>query len=81
MLYEISKLLPRELSLTGINYEESRQFILRGQAAELKPIFEFASQLKDSAVFKSFNIRVRYATKRAGTAAEVIDFEIVCLKK
>lgn len=81
ILYELSQAQPAQISLTNFSYEENNQIILRGQTPELNSIFLFVSQLEKSAVFKNFNIKVRYATKKKTQTAELVDFEIVCLKK
>ncbi len=81
ILYELQKSMPGEVSLINLTYEQDKHLILRGQTLELSRVFEFVSQLEKSAVFKNFNIKVRYATKKRIQAGEVIDFEIVCVKR
>ena len=80
VLYELHQSIPNQTSLINLSYEEDNELILRGQAPELNSVFIFVSQLEKSAVFKSFNIKVRYATKKRTQTGEVVDFEIVCLK-
>ncbi len=81
ILYELNQTMPSDVSLVSLSYEEEREVILRGQAHELTPVFEFVGRLEKSPVFKNFNTKVRYASKRATTSGEVIDFEIICLKE
>jgi len=81
LLYEVRKNMPEQVSLVNFAYEEDKQITLRGQAAQLSPVFEFVSRLKNGQGFNNFNLKVRYATKRASLSGEVIDFEIACLKK
>jgi hypothetical protein len=81
ILYELHSNIPAQISLINFNYEEDNQVVIRGQAPQLDSVFAFVSQLEKSAVFKNFNIKVRYATKIKTQAGETLDFEIVCLKK
>lgn len=81
LLYELHQSIPPQISLINLSYEEDNQVILRGQTPELNSVFVFVSQLGKSPIFRNFNIKVRYATKKKTQAGEVVDFEIVCLKK
>lgn len=81
VLYEIHRIIPSQISLLNFSYEDATQVILRGQTPELNSVFTFVSQLEKSPVFKNFNIKVRYATKKRVALVEVIDFEIVCLRE
>lgn len=81
ILYELHQTTPTQVSLSNVVCEEDNQLVLRGQTQELNSVFNFVSQLEKSALFKDFNIRVRYATKKKIQVGEVIDFEIICLKK
>ena len=81
VLYELHQVMPREVTLISLNYEEDRQIILHGQSPRLDSVFLLVSKLEDSGVFKGFNIKVRYATKKKTRTAEFIDFEIVCSKQ
>jgi len=81
IFYQLHQITPNQISLTNFIYEEDNQVVLRGQTAELNSVFEFVSQLEKAAAFKNFNIKVRYATKKQTQIGEIIDFEIVGLKK
>jgi Tfp pilus assembly PilM family ATPase len=81
VLYEVHQIIPQEVSLVNLIYEEDNQVILRGQTAVLAAVFAFVSRLEKSAVFQNFNIKVRYATKRVVQAGEIIDFEIACTRE
>lgn len=81
VLYEIYHLVPAQISLVNLNYEEDKQIILRGQSRELNSVFAFALQLKTPEVFKNFNIKVKYATKKITPLGDMIDFEIVCSER
>lgn len=81
LLCELYQAIPGHVTLTALSYEEAGQLLFRGQAQELNSIFNFVAQLEKSASFKNQNIKVRFATKRKTPNAEIIEFEIVCLKK
>ena len=73
--------MPGGASLISLTYEQDKHVILHGQASELSRVFEFVARLEKSAVFKNFNVKVRYATKKRIQAGEIIDFEILCTKR
>lgn len=81
ILYELQKEMPGGASLISLTYEQDKHVILHGQASELSRVFEFVARLEKSAVFKNFNVKVRYATKKRIQAGEIIDFEILCTKR
>lgn len=78
-LYEVQQVLPGNVSLASFNYE-NKEIILRGQAQELNSVFSLTGLLEKSEVFRDFNVKVRYATKRKTENGEVVDFEIICLR-
>jgi len=80
LLYELYQVMPNEVTLVSFSYEEDKQVILRGQAGDLNSVFVFVGHLEKSKVFKNFQSKVRYATKKKTQAGEVVDFEITCLK-
>lgn len=81
ILYELHRIITDQISLINFIYEEDNQITLRGQASELSPVFTVVLQLEKSPLFKKFNIKVRYATKKKTQTGEIVDFEIICLKK
>jgi Tfp pilus assembly PilM family ATPase/Tfp pilus assembly protein PilN len=81
VLYEVHRTIPEGVVLVSLNYEEGNQVVLHGYTSELKSVFEFVSLLEKSPVFKKFNIKVRYASKKRTQSGEILDFEIVCSKK
>ena len=81
VLYEINRLIPAEVSLISFSYEEDNQVILHGVAPERSFVFKLVSELEKSAVFQSFNPKVRYATNKTTPGGEIVDFEISCLKE
>lgn len=81
IFYELHKIIPGQVYLTNLNYEEDNQLILHGQSPVLEPVFVLVSGLEKSPEFKKFNIRVKYASQKKTQSNEVIDFEIICLKE
>ena len=81
MLYALHQIMPAEVSLLSLDYDEDSQVTLRGQAPELNSVFALVGKLEESEVFKNFNVKVRYATKKKIQESEIIDFEIACSKK
>ena len=77
-LYQV---IPEQITLSGFTYNQGKELVLAGQTQELNSVFGLVSQLEGSVVFKKFNIKIRYATQRKLRDAEIVDFEIICLKK
>jgi hypothetical protein len=81
IIYGLYQAIPQNLSLNSLSYDEGSQIVLRGQASELSSVFLFVSQLEKSTVFKDFQVKVKYLTKKKTQSGEAIDFEIVCSQK
>lgn len=81
MFYEVHRVIPRKVSLVNLSYEEDSQMVVRGQALERDAVYGFLAEMEKSAVFKNFNIKLRYDTSRKVQAGEIIDFEIIGSKK
>lgn len=81
ILYELHRIIPGQVYLTNFSYEGNNQVILHGQAPELEEVFVFVSELQKSSEFKGFDIRVKYASQKKAQSNEVIDFEIICVKR
>jgi Tfp pilus assembly protein PilN len=81
ILHELYQIIPAQVSLASLTYEENGSITVRGQTTEMEGVLAFVDQLEKSKVFKAFNIKPKYASKRKSSAGEVIDFEIGCLRK
>jgi len=79
IIREIYKLIPANISLTILDFEENVTCTLRGTADELSNVFKFNTILEKSPYFR--NVKVRYATKRVVKRQTLTDFEIVCSLK
>jgi len=80
-LFEAQGVAPANISLLSLAYEEDGEVILRGQAPELNFVLTYLAELEKSPVFKDFNIKIRYATKKNTQRGEMVEFEINCLRK
>jgi Tfp pilus assembly PilM family ATPase len=81
ILYEMYQVIPAQVTLVSLTYEAGKLALMRGQSTELNPVFLFVEQLGGSGVFKSFNVKLRYATKKKTASGELVDFEIECQRK
>lgn len=81
ILQQIHQVMPEQISLVSLSYEEDKQIILHGQAPERNVVFSFASQLETCEAVKEFIPKVRYATNKKTPSGEIVDFEIACLKE
>lgn len=73
---EIYDILPKDISLTLLEFEDGARIILRGTAKELSGIFALLPILENSPYFE--NAKINYAAKRTFRKTEFADFEIVC---
>ncbi|MCX5697177.1 MAG: pilus assembly protein PilM [Candidatus Omnitrophica bacterium] len=78
VLYELYNNIPADISLVSFAYEDNGAITIHGQAPALASVFNFVGRLEKAPAFRRYNIKVRYATKKATITGEVIDFEIVC---
>lgn len=81
LIYELHRIVNSPLSLANIIYEEGEDLILHGQTPELNSVFEFVGVLKKSPAFKAFNIKVKYAASKRTSAGDIVDFEIIGVRK
>lgn len=81
ILSGLYRAIPEEITLTSFTYNQNKELILSGQTKELNSVFGLVSKMEGSEEFKKFNIKVRYATQRRLRETEVVDFEIIGLKK
>jgi Tfp pilus assembly protein PilN len=81
IIYELYQVMPQQVSLVALSYEQDNQIILRGQTQERNPVFEFVSRLQNSQALKGFSVKLRYATQKKTQSGELVDFEIICSKR
>lgn len=81
ILYELHQIIPEEVVLNNFSCDENGQIVLRGQTPRMDNVFEFVTRLEKSAVFRGFEIKVKYASNKKSLAGDLIDFEIGGTKK
>lgn len=77
-LAEIFRIMPKQVFLTSVRYEDNIQLILKGQSEASEGILTLASALKNSPLFQGLAVNVHYITWHKIGTAEIADFEIVC---
>jgi Tfp pilus assembly protein PilN len=75
-LAQLYDILPKEIELSNIRFEEAGKFSLRGSAVSMSVVFSLVDNLEKSNYFKE--VKTRYTTKRKTPSGDVTDFEIVC---
>jgi hypothetical protein len=79
----IHKAIPAGMLITSLNYDakEKEAFLIRGYSQKLDAVFNYASSLRTLDVFKAGEIKVKQASNKVTKEGEVVNFEIVFLKK
>ncbi len=79
----IHKVIPPAMLITAVTYdsEEKEAFLLRGYSEKLDTVFTYASSLRELDVFKAGEIKVKQASNKVTKEGEVVNFEIVFLRK
>jgi hypothetical protein len=79
----IHKAIPPGMLITSLNYDskEKEAFLIRGYSQKLDTVFAYASGLRELDVFKAGEIKVKQASNKTTKEAEVVNFEIVFLRK
>lgn len=75
-LYEVSKLLPSEILIMQLNFQNFEKLDLKGRAKEMSDVFKLISILEGSPYFK--DIQTRYTTRKKVKGQDVNEFELVC---
>jgi len=76
ILREVYTLLPEDISLTLLEFEDGSNLLIRGTTDDLGKVFKLLPALERSAYFES--VKISYATKRIYRGQELADFEIIC---
>ena len=76
VLREIHKVVPQEIYLTNISFEEGKLISLRGTSKAMSEVFKFVKTLEGLPIFK--NVKTKYVTKRRLKGKDLTDFEITC---
>jgi len=79
VLSEIYNIIPLEIELSDIRFDEQGKFTLRGSAQAMSTVFTFADNMEKAKYFK--DVKTKYTSKRKEGSRELTDFEIVCTLK
>jgi Tfp pilus assembly protein PilN len=77
VLSELYNMVPLELELNDIRFDEQGKFSIKGTAESMSMIFSFVDAMKKSKYF--IDVKTKYTTKRKEATRDVADFEIACL--
>jgi Tfp pilus assembly protein PilN len=75
-LWEISNLLPPEIVITSITFQNEDMLDLKGRTAEMSDVFKFITTLENSTFFK--DIQTRYTSRKKLKGVDVNEFELTC---
>ncbi|MFH0732262.1 MAG: pilus assembly protein PilM [Candidatus Omnitrophota bacterium] len=75
-LYELHRVIPAEILLNYLNYNDKGKIILQGTTPAMSDVFKFVNKLEQSAKLK--NVETRYVSKRRIREQETVDFQITC---
>jgi Tfp pilus assembly PilM family ATPase/Tfp pilus assembly protein PilN len=75
-LYEISRLLPDEITVTSISFLKDDRLDIKGHAAQMSDIFKFVTTLENSPFFRE--VQSRYTTRKKVKGLDMNEFEIAC---
>ena len=77
VLSELYNIIPEDLELNDIKFDEQGKFSVRGIAESMSTVFSFVENMGKSQYFK--DVRTKYTTKRKEESRDVTDFEIGCV--
>ena len=77
VLSELYELMPHDVSLNDIRYEEGQHFSFKGTSAAMGSVFSFVANLEKSKLFKE--VKTKYVTMRSEGRRDIVDFEITAL--
>jgi hypothetical protein len=72
--YELTRNCPSNITITNFIWEGPLNFTIRGYAAQLQDVFNFAKSLNELEMFKG--AQTKYTRRRKSKEAELVDFEI-----
>jgi len=74
LLYELQKIVPKEIAVNFISLDESNSVILRGQGVQLSDVFKFVTILENSKYCAG--VTTKYTRTKKVREREITDFEI-----
>lgn len=76
VLTELYGIMPLDLKLAEIKFEEQGKLTVRGTAESMSLVFSFVDTMEKSKYFK--DVKTKYTTKRKEGLKDFTDFEITC---
>ncbi|MBL7085424.1 MAG: PilN domain-containing protein [Candidatus Omnitrophica bacterium] len=76
VLRQIHKVIPQEIYITAVNFEENKQVSLRGTSKDMSCVFKLVKTLEELPGFR--DVKTKYVTKRRLKDKDLTDFEITC---
>lgn len=76
VLTELYNILPLEIELNDIKFDEQGRFSIKGTSESMSLVFSFVDGMGKSKYFK--NVKTKYTTKRKVGLKDFTDFEITC---
>ena len=76
VLRQIHKVIPQEIYITCVNFEENKQVSLRGTSKDMSCVFKLVKTLEEVPNFRG--VKTKYVTKRRLKGKDLTDFEITC---
>ena len=73
-IYELMRNCPDNITITNFIWEGQSSFSIRGYAAQLQDVFNFAKTISEVEIFKGS--QTKYTRRRKAKDAELVDFEI-----
>ena len=77
VLIELHALLPLEIELSDIRYDDQGKFSIKGTGESMSSVFGLVDDMEKSKIFKE--VKTKYTTKRKEGKRDLVDFEITCL--
>jgi Fimbrial assembly protein (PilN) len=74
LLYELQRIVPKEIAVNFISIDELNNVILRGQGVQLSDVFKFVTTLEGSIYFDG--VSTKYTRTKKVKDRELTDFEI-----
>jgi len=78
-LMKLYSLIPLEMELNDIKYDDQDKFSIRGSAQTMSEVFSLVDSMEKTENFK--DVKTKHTTKRKDGSKDLVDFEIYCLLK
>lgn len=79
VLTELHNIIPLDLGLNDIKFDEQDKFSIRGTAMAMSTVFSLVDNMEKSKYFR--DVKTKYTSRRKDGLRDVTDFEITCFLK